>query len=257
MSVSGIENVTAALVAARRNRQPADDAPLANALDTPDEAYEVQRRVAQALGWTGATARRFWKSGGPSRSALQTHAALPFAGVTGALQQACAGFFQRGIEAELALRLGRDVDAALAATLDSESAGALCDAMAVSVEIVESRWQSAGAAPMLLKLADQQSHGSLMLGPWGPFVPRDWSTVVCRVRQGERPEQTWQGSHTMVDPRHVLPKWLVFATRDGQVLPAGTVVTTGTWCGLVDGHAGEPVTVTFDGIGAVSFRFAA
>jgi 2-keto-4-pentenoate hydratase len=38
------------------------------------------------------------------------------------------------------------------------------------------------------------------------------------------------------------------------VLPAGTVVTTGTWCGLLPARAGDEVEVQFDGIGAASVR---
>ena len=39
------------------------------------------------------------------------------------------------------------------------------------------------------------------------------------------------------------------ATRDGGVVCAGTVVTTGTWVGVLDAAAGERVRVEFDGIG--------
>jgi 2-keto-4-pentenoate hydratase len=38
------------------------------------------------------------------------------------------------------------------------------------------------------------------------------------------------------------------------LLPAGTVVTTGTWCGLLPARAGDEVEVQFDGIGAASVR---
>ena len=38
-------------------------------------------------------------------------------------------------------------------------------------------------------------------------------------------------------------------TADGRVVKAGTVVTTGTWCGLLIARPGERVVATFDGIG--------
>jgi 2-keto-4-pentenoate hydratase len=53
----------------------------------------------------------------------------------------------------------------------------------------------------------------------------------------------------------VLPGWLRHATRDGATLRAGTVVTTGSWCGVLFAHAGDRVTVTFDGVGIASVQF--
>jgi 2-keto-4-pentenoate hydratase len=32
-------------------------------------------------------------------------------------------------------------------------------------------------------------------------------------------------------------------------VPRGTVVTTGTWCGLLEAHQGDRVRAVFDGIG--------
>ena len=37
--------------------------------------------------------------------------------------------------------------------------------------------------------------------------------------------------------------------------PAGTVVTTGTWCGVLHATAGDRVVVAFDGIGRAEVRF--
>jgi 2-keto-4-pentenoate hydratase len=56
----------------------------------------------------------------------------------------------------------------------------------------------------------------------------------------------------MADPAFVLVPWLRHATRDGASVPAGTVVTTGTWCGLLDAQPGDSVRVVFDGIGEAS-----
>lgn len=235
-----------ALLAARRSGHPVPAVTPADAA----EAYAAQAAVAQALGWFDGAPPRFWKSGGPSRTALQTHAPLPPAGVW--TSPARAGGWPlrlRGIEAELALRLGRDVDAALAATLDVAAATALVDAMCVAIEIVESRWVEGIAAPPLAKLADLQSHGALVLGAWVPFTPRDWSRQASRVTIGRAAPLDFTGTHSMGDPAWVLPAWLRHATAGGAVVPAGTVVTTGTWCGLPTAAAGDRVHVAFAGIG--------
>ncbi len=241
-----IDVAVTALVTARRSGQPAADVHLPDAA----AAYAVQDGVAQAMGWFGAAMPTYWKSGGPSPTAVQTHAPLPPAGVWASPADARGWLFQfRGIEAEIALRLGRDVDEALAAGLDGDAAGALVDAMCVSIEIVDSRWAAgAGAAP-LAKLADLQSHGALVLGAWAPYATRDWAAQLCRVAIGRAPVAEHRGTHSFGNPVHVLPQWLRHATRDGRRLAAGTVVTTGTWCGLPMAAAGDRVHVEFPGIG--------
>ena len=244
-----IDAVIDALVQARRSGGVSDDAALPQAVTTADDGYLVQAAVANELGWFDAGVPVHWKSGGASRSAVMTHAPLPPAGVWASPADAKAWPFNwRVIEAEIALRLGRPVDAALAATLDMESATALIDAMTVSIEVVDSRWKQNFKAPALMRLADLQSHGALVLGDWQPFAPRDWAAQTCHVTIGAA-EQRFQGSHSLADPAFVLPAWLRHATRHGGVVPAGSVVTTGTWCGLLFAQPGELVTVTFDGIG--------
>jgi 2-keto-4-pentenoate hydratase len=147
------------------------------------------------------------------------------------------------------------VDAGRAASLDLAGARRLLDGMCVSIEVVDFRWLEAQQSSPLAKLADQQSHGALVLGAIVPFVDRDWLSQVCRVRIGAQPERVFRGTHSMGDPAFVLLPWLRHATRDGAVVPAGTVVTTGTWCGVLDAQPGDEVQVAFDGIGEARVAF--
>ena len=249
-----LDTVIDALLNARRTRGAIDATPLAPAVPTADDAYLVQAAIANDLGWFDDGAAKYWKSGGASRTAVLTHAPLPPAGIWASPANAQAWPFRwRVIEAEIALRLGRAVDADLAATLDVDSAAALVDAMTVSIEVVDSRWQQSFKAPALLRLADLQSHGALVLGEWGPFVARDWLAQPCHVQIGDRVTE-YRGTHSCGDPAFVLPAWLRHATRDGDTLPAGSVVTTGTWCGALEAHAGERVSVVFDGVGRAELQ---
>jgi 2-keto-4-pentenoate hydratase len=248
-----IEPAVQALLQARRSGRttPAAAVPLADAA----AAYAVQDGVAAALGWFGDAPPRHWKSGGASRDAVLTHAALPGAGVWASPAVAGAWPFHfRGIEAEVALRMAQDVDAARAATLDVAAAGALVDAMCVSIELVDSRWSEAREAPPLAKLADLQSHGALVLSEWVPFAARDWAAQRCIVTLGARAPLEFRGSHSLGDPAFVLPAWLRHATRHGARVPAGTVVTTGTWCGLPMAAAGELVVAEFPGVGRAAVQ---
>jgi 2-keto-4-pentenoate hydratase len=253
--MSTTDAVIEALLQARRTLTAADTTPLLNALVASDDAYLVQQAVANELGWfDDGMPPKHWKSGGASRSAVMAHSALPPVGVWESPADAQPWPFRlRFIEAEVALRLGRDVDAGQAAELDVEGASALVDAMCVSIEIVDSRWQQALQAPGLLRLADLQSHGALVLGAWVPFEARDWSVQRCEVQIGGQLRE-FRGSHTCGDPCFVLPDWLRHATAEGQVLPAGTVVTTGTWCGALEAQPGDEVRVAFDGIGESHVR---
>lgn len=243
-----------ALIHARRTHtrvHAAALAPLPDAL----AAYAVQAVVARALGPDDGRLARHWKSGGASRSATPTHAPLPDAGIWSSPADARQWpLHWRGIEAEIALRLGRDVSPERAATLDADSTAALVDAMCVSIEIVDSRWAEALDAAPLAKLADLQSHGALVLGAWLPFTPRDWTRQRCRVGIGTRPPHDFTGTHSMADPVFVLPAWLRHATRDGATVPAGTVVTTGTWCGILPAQAGDLITAEFPGIGSAAVQ---
>jgi len=244
-----------ALLAARRDRRPAAAAVFAQVLRTADDADLVQAAVANELGWHGDAPPRHWKSGGASRTATMVHSALPPAGVWPTPAELNSWPFRLGgIEAEIALRTGRDVDAALARLLDVDSASDLIDAMTVSIELVDSRWDAGFEAPALLRLADLQSHSALVLGNWVPYVRRDWFAQRCRVTLGDEPSREYVGTHSCGDPAWVLPEWLRHATQDGQVVPAGTVVTTGTWCGVLTASLGQRVVVEFDGIGGASIQ---
>ena len=255
MTTNILNNLADALASAHRTGTSLAVGPWKDVLSDAVQAYRVQDAVGESLGVFGAKAPQYWKSGGASRDVVLTHAPLPPAGVRDGLARFDdMTFHVPGFEAEIALRLGRDVTPEQAAALEVDDAHALIDAMAVSIEIVDSRWErndDAGAAPALLKLADFQSHGALALGDWLPYVRKDWSTQACEVRIGDREPIVRTGTHPMGDPAWLLPIWLRHATRDGKTVAAGTVVTTGSWVGLLPIGQGEAATVTFDGIGSL------
>lgn len=255
MSPISQQGLTDCLIQARRQGLTPSSMDWADALDDTAAAYAVQDQVAAALAWFADAPARHWKSGGPSRDAALTHAPLPPAAVRASPADfSDLRFHGLGIEAEVALRLGREVSPVLAATLTPESAESLIEAMAVSVEVVASRWLEAGVAPALLRLADQQSHGALALGEWLPYQRRDWARQRCEVQIGDQPISAYTGTHSLGDPAWLLPLWLRHLTRAGASVPAGTIVTTGTWCGLLPAKAGDTISVAFDGLGQVSLR---
>ena len=128
-------DLATALASAWRERRALNSAAWEDSVGDATQAYTVQEQVEQATGWFGAAVPRHWKSGGPARDAVLTHAPLPPAGVR-ASPANCGDmhFNTPGIESEIALRLGEAVTPERAAALTPESAAGLIDAMTVRPE---------------------------------------------------------------------------------------------------------------------------
>lgn len=227
----------------------ADDRAAQPLVASLEDAYAVQEQLYAALG-NPPGVPPYWKSGGATRADPMRHAPLPVAGVrsSGASLEGVP-LRNRWIEAEIALRLGRAVTPELARDLAPGEASDLVDAMAVAIEVVDTRWAGGRGAAPLLKVADLVVHGALVLGAFVPFAPRAWDQQECQVRIGTGDWRTFRGTLGVGDPAWVLPQWLQHATRHGATVPAGTVVSTGSWCGLLDAAAGERVVARFAGVG--------
>ena len=75
------------------------------------------------------------------------------------------------------------------------------------------------------------------------------------MRIGDAPAREFVGTHTLADPAWLLPVWLRHVTSlEGRAVPKGTVVTTGSWCGMLAAAAGDRVHVAFEGVGEVEVR---
>jgi 2-keto-4-pentenoate hydratase len=246
-----------ALLLARASGRPADPAPFAHALVEPADAYRVQDEVARTLDWFADPATpRSWKTGATALDAPASHAALPRCDVhDGRAELQLPPGSYAGVEAEIAFRLRDDTDADDTVGLTPEQVLALFTDIAVAIEVVGSRW--AGKAPALLGLADQLSSRALVLGNWVPRFAVPWPAQPWSVRVGGRPALEGVGGHPLKDPSLLLPRWLKHAARvHGGRLPAGSIVTTGSWVGVVPVMAGQTVEVEFAGIGSASLHLA-
>lgn len=243
-----LQPLITALTHAHQTGQTLPAAHWVHAVQSEDDAYAVQDEVAAALGWVNGSQVRHWKSGGAARSGPFSHAPLNPAGVNPRTRPQLV----LGVEAEVALRLGRAISPDEARTMTPEAAGDCLDAMAIAVEWVGSRWTEGLSAPALLRMADQQSNLGLVHGPWVPYVARDWATQVCSIQIGTQARVSHTGSHSLNDPAWLLPAWLQHLTRHGASVAAGTVVTTGAWLGCLPAQAGESIRVDFEGWGTLT-----
>jgi 2-keto-4-pentenoate hydratase len=254
-----IDAIAQTLLTARRNQTPADATPFEGQIQSTAEALAVQDIVLAALAPQQTPISRHWKSGGPSRTGEILNTPLLDTGIWKSPAQAGAHPFNlRLIEIEIAFKTKYAVTPAQALHMTQEQGHALIEAFTVTIEVVDSRWQQGNETAALLKLADMQSHGVLVVGQWQPYgdqeALRDWSKQRCTVKIGEQTPLEFVGTHSMQDPRWVIPSWVQHATAGGQTLPAGAIVTTGSWSGVPAAQAGDLVVGQFDGIGSVSVQ---
>ncbi|WP_219209788.1 fumarylacetoacetate hydrolase family protein [Variovorax boronicumulans] len=246
-----LNDIAAALVAARRSGIAADETPWKDTALTSQDINTVQERVAAELGWADAPdAPGAWKGGGPTPTSVAAFARLPPVWVRPSPGRlAVADFHRLGIEIEVAFRLARDVSAVDLAARAVHDPVALFDAMAVSIELVDYRWQGGEHAPAPLRMADLQSNGALVLGDWRPMQAIDWQQQVATLTVDGVQVGRYQGAHPCGDPMWMAPQWLQHGVARHDRLPAGSVLTTGSWCGMVWLEGPAVVHAAFEEIG--------
>lgn len=229
-----------ALAHSHRSTVPLNADDWTDAVRDEADAYAVHDGVAQALGWPATR----WKSGGAGPQGPFSHSPVAPEPAPVLL----------GVEAEVALRLAFDISPERAqAPLDP----GVIDGMCIAVECIASRWQQALEAPALLRMADFQSNAGLLFGPWQPWQPLDWAHLPWRLSLPGQPDVGRQGGHSLADPAGVLAAWLRHATRHGDTVRAGTVVTTGAWGGVHRCTGRTTGTLAIEGLGAFSFSAGA
>lgn len=242
------------LIAARNHHRQLWLAELDTVPADADAAYRIQDRVADALGWFRDARASAWKVGAASADATPVAVPLPPGGVVRSPAHFPAETFHAiGIEAEIAFRFG--------AALDVETVGGTFDGsraigeLVVTIEVVDSRIREGAKAPALVKLADAQQHGALVVGDSIAWRPLDWRALRATVRRNGSVVADTRGGHPLGDPTLLLPWFVRHAARRGRALCAGDLVTAGTWVGIVPAHRGDRIDVEFDGVGRAQARF--
>lgn len=249
MSDMQITAVVERLIAGWRNgmRQPLHGL----ALPDVEAAYEVQRRVAVAMGWFAKGRPTAWKLGGAPAGLIST-APVPTEAIHASGWQVPAGYVSGfGIEGELAIRLSRD----LSETPDIVEILAAIDAWLPCIELCDTRLEDAASANPLLRLADQQLNRALILGdPIRLDTIPAWSQQAATLRIDGQIILTGNGSHPFVNPLSSLP-WLArHVAEQLNPLRAGDLIATGSWTGIHWAGKGETVDVEFPGFGSVQLR---
>lgn len=245
LAISAIDDLAARLVQARRDRSQL--VPSTGAIpDNDADAYRVQNAMVAKLGANIAG----WKVGAANPQATPNCApilagSIKFAGPSIAVERST------GVEVEIAYKFATGFSARSLRPSRTDVEAAIGTAHVV-LEVCASRLVDGLKAPPHLQLADSGTNLGLIVGPeikhWRVI---DLKNLRCRlIANGGTIAETTAG-HTTCDLIGLLT-WLVghcVSERGG--LPAGTIVTTGSWMGIRWVDTPADVTGIFDGLGEV------
>jgi len=207
-----------------------------------------RRRAGFKIGMTSVAARRQFGVDEPDFGVLFDDIGVPSGG-----EVAWARMFQPRVEGEIALRIGRDIDCAMA----PQDAAHYVDAAIPALEIADSRiadWRIA----IVDTVADNASAGLYVLGR--PARDFDFARLIeatMTLRSGADIVSQGRGASTMGGP-HLALAWLANALlAHGERLKAGDVVLSGALGPPVPATPGATYAAEISGLGFVSVSFGA
>ena len=180
--------------------------------------------------------------------------------VPGALDQPLAvlpiGGMAR-VEPEVAFVLGRDLPPRDQPYTEAEIRSAIREPRLV-LELIGPRYADPTAASFPELLADGIANQGLYVGPAVPgALDKTLDVIPISIDAAGQDPHAVAGKHP--DGHPLLPLlWLAnYLAQHDTGLHAGQIVTTGSYCGVVDVPLDTPLTVRFGELGTLSVRFVA
>jgi 2-keto-4-pentenoate hydratase len=250
VSSAGVEIAAQHLMAARRARRPGNRLPVECRPADCDGALAIQRRVTELIGEPIAG----WKCGPPLPGRINL---APIMGPTifweSSPSNNCPVFTEEptmGIEPEVAFVLGCDLAPRAAPYTESEVRSAIAETRLV-LELLRGRYADLAAVSFEEKLADSLTNQGLFVGPvveegLGRKLDGFPVTVEGVVHEGRHP-----AGHPLA-PLYWLANYL---SAHGEGLVRGQIVTTGSYCGVLELAVGVPLRIEFGGLGVLSVEF--
>jgi 2-keto-4-pentenoate hydratase len=167
-----------------------------------------------------------------------------------------AGYVRVGVECEIAVRLGKDLDPG-GAPFNSDSVAGSIECYLPAIEIVDDRyvnWETLGAPTLV---ADDFFAAGIVLGrPVARAAVPDLLEVEGRALINGQEAGRGTGADVLGHPHNALA-WLAnHLASQGTVLRAGEIVMTGSLVKTVWLQAGDEATMEFSGLGNVQVTFA-
>ena len=251
MDQAAIDKAAALFVAARRSGKLIDRLPPECRPASPHDALAIQDATVRSLGERiGA-----WKVAAPIDGTLMRGAILESRIFESPAVVPARLVPLLGVEAEIAFLF----ESGLAEREEEYTYAEVAKAGAAfaAIEIVDTRFGSYQDTPLLHRSADCISNGGFVRGtPRADWRRFDLTQIEATLLVDGAVVVRRSGGHATRDP--LLPAIaLANDLRHRGGLPAGIIVTTGTYTGLTFVKPGQSVTARFAGFGAVEVRFAA
>jgi 2-keto-4-pentenoate hydratase len=218
-----------------------------------DDAYAAQQATLRTLG----VAAGGWKVGAKTPDGPIQGAPLPADGIhASGARLARQAFGKTGLELEIAFVFGRSFAAGGAPYSDQDVLDAV-ESVHASIEVVASRFAAWPDVDKLWQLADLQNHGALVLGEGVPydeafaFVSPSMSFTLDGASLFDGTPANPAG-----DPRRLLAWTINHSVAQGVTFERGTVITAGSYVGLVLSEKTGEVLGRIDGLPPVSLHFA-
>jgi len=243
---------------ARRTANPIAEVPAALEPASLEETWFVQDRMAQTLEPRGSVAARAWKIGASAPDATPNFGPMlvEWQAADGAVY-AGERIRLRGVEAEVAFKLGKDLPKRETPYTRAEIIDAIASCHPL-IEELEAAVPVLAEAKKFVKLADLGMHGGFITGP----AVANWQQIdfagetVTLTIGGKVVKQLKASNSAGTD----LLRMIVFLANEGAErtggLEAGTWITTGSWTGNDFATAGQAVEVNFTTVGTVKMQFA-
>jgi len=241
----------ARLLCAARDGPPVHELPQSCLPQSDLDAYQIQDAVTRQLGQVIGG----WKVGAASPSTAAFCAPI----YTSMIRPSPASYEAAelrliGIEAEIAFRLGRDLPARAAAYERGEVTAEAT--LHPAIEVVDSRYSDFRALNRASILADNFSNGGLVYGSAVPnWQQLDLGRTTMTVTEDDQPFADSSGAAAR-DPIGALVDFANLMNGRGGA-KAGTIVTTGSWTGMVFTKRGARIVADFGPLGRVEVAFAA
>jgi 2-keto-4-pentenoate hydratase len=253
MTTAAVETAARFLVAARLARRPGER--IAEALRPADveAALAIQKRVTELLGLPIGG----WKCSVPTPPRPVPMA--PIYAPTIVASSPCpilpiAGMAR--VEPEIAFILARDLPSRDAPYTEAEVRAAIREPRLV-LELIGPRYAAFAASTFPEQLADAIANQGLFVGPAVPSALDHALDVIPIAFDAEgRSLHAAQGKHPDGHPLKPLV-WLAnYLAQRGEGLTAGQIVTTGSYCGVVDVPLDTPLTVRFGVLGTLAVQLS-
>jgi 2-keto-4-pentenoate hydratase len=238
------EAATLLLAARNDSAKLLDDLPAALKPADRAAAYRIQHAVAKSLGAIGG-----WKVSPFGQGTPPMCGPLPASGIVASPGRLTGAKHRlRGIEAEVSVRMGRDL-APRATPYSREEVAEAIASMHPSIELIESRFIEPNGLDINTAIADAQGHGGFVYGP-GTTA---WRGVDLTKESAEQLVDGVLNASRTGHPAGDLLAQVVWMANEGAAwaggLKAGQFVTCGSWSGANRVGPTAKVRVRFSTLG--------